>query len=242
MQLEHIKLLQLQRDLHNIPRGMGRFQEYMRLMTGGTGDLALPPLNIMNPMGQEHVAQRLDELIALGAEQIAAQAVQQTASQLSQLTGQLQHGFGIADDLHGGWTNRYSSEATFHFTSDAAAKRGWAATILWVSDTPDAQKIYQEVARSIYRTVFILQKGLATTLQELMEQEGWAGVNAGILPHLDNEELEYSHQLIQPHLTSKSYPIWFATMYGDPAATLFGYEPLGLSPRAGFAVALANQL
>lgn len=242
MQLEHVELLQIQRDLHDIPRGMGRFQEYLRVMTGGTGDILLPPLNIMNPMGREHVAEQLGQLIAMGAEQIAAKAVRQTEAQLTHLEGKLRHGFGIADDLHGGWTNRYSSEASFHFTNDAALKRGWVGTILWVSDTPNSDHIYQEVVRSIYRATEIQQHGLAKSLQQLMRQEGRAAVSAGIFPHLDDEEIAYSREIIQPYLQSTSYPIWFAAMYGDKAAATFGYTQLGLSPRAGFALAIADYL
>jgi hypothetical protein len=34
----------------------------------------------------------------------------------------------------------------------------------------------------------------------------------------------------------------FAALYGDDAADQLGYQPLGLPPRAGFGVALADEL
>jgi len=46
--------LQLQRELHRIPRGMDRFRQYLRVMLNDDGsDVRLPPLGIMNPMGKE---------------------------------------------------------------------------------------------------------------------------------------------------------------------------------------------
>jgi hypothetical protein len=73
MQLEHVPLLLIQRDLYNIPRGWDRFHEYICTMTGGTGDMVLP-LVAMNPMGKEHVGALLDELLVLNAEDLAAEA------------------------------------------------------------------------------------------------------------------------------------------------------------------------
>ncbi|MBC7813183.1 MAG: hypothetical protein H7175_18640, partial [Burkholderiales bacterium] len=80
MHIEHVDLLAIERKLYDIPRGMERFEEYLRTMVNDKGDdVDLMPLLTMNPMGREHVAERVDEWIALGAEQIAAAAVQEAA-------------------------------------------------------------------------------------------------------------------------------------------------------------------
>jgi hypothetical protein len=43
MNLSFVPLLQVQRDLYAMPRGMERFREYIRTMVDEeTGDLALP--------------------------------------------------------------------------------------------------------------------------------------------------------------------------------------------------------
>ena len=71
MQLSFLPLLQIQRDLYSMPRGMERFREYIKTMTDAeTGDMALP-LVAMNPMGKEHIPALIDEYLALGAEKIA---------------------------------------------------------------------------------------------------------------------------------------------------------------------------
>jgi hypothetical protein len=107
MPLEHVELLKTQRDLHDISRGMERFWEYLRVMIGGTDDILLPPLGVMNPMGREHVAERLDELMDIGAEEVAAQAVRDVEQRLLRMDERFKHGLVIADDLRGGWTNRH---------------------------------------------------------------------------------------------------------------------------------------
>jgi hypothetical protein len=81
---------------------------------------------------------------------------------------------------------------------------------------------------------------LAQTLGEIMAQEGAAAAFAGTQPHLDADDLEYSRQVLQPLLHESAYPICMAALYGDEAARTLGYEPLGLSDRAGLAVAVAD--
>ena len=42
------------------------------------------------------------------------------------------------------------------------------------------------------------------------------------------------------HLDSVHYPTCIAALLGDEAARTLGYQPLGLSPYAGIAVAIAD--
>jgi hypothetical protein len=58
-----------------MPRGVERFQAYLRtLVDHDTGDLALP-LVTMNPMGKDHLPVLLDTLLAFDAEAVARAAV-----------------------------------------------------------------------------------------------------------------------------------------------------------------------
>ena len=151
MQIEHVPLLQIQRDLHDLPRSMERFHEYLRTMVNTEGDdLELAPLVSMNPMGREHVAARLDELLALGAEEIAAEVAAEAMARLPDRPGYYRHGFVIVDDLHGGWTNRYSTDADQRIgvapvdsaktVASNKSRHNWISTMLWVSETPARHK------------------------------------------------------------------------------------------------------
>lgn len=243
MKLEFVPLLQMQRDLYDIPRGWTRFSDYLELMTGGTDDMVLP-LSGMNPMGKPHVAAKLDALIALGAEEVAAKAVGEAERRLSQVSGELKVGIVIADDAQGAWTNRYLTETRHWFQNKGEVRRNWATVLVWTSEVYSSQEqVREEVLSSIYRILYLKQHGLANTLRQMMRQEGFAMAFAGAKqPSLDPEELAYSREVIQPYLDSEHFPTQFACLYGDEAAKSVGYEPQGLSTRAGYAVALDDAL
>jgi len=68
MKLEFVPLLQVQRDLHRMPRGRERFRAYLQtLVDPETKDLKLP-LAAMNPMGKDHVPALLEQYLAFDAE------------------------------------------------------------------------------------------------------------------------------------------------------------------------------
>src|SRR5262249_57906821 len=88
MNLEYVPLLQLQRDLHALPRNRDRFRQYLRTIFSEDGTVAeLPSLIAMNPMGKEHVAERLHDYLALDADGIAARATAEAAARLAELPG-----------------------------------------------------------------------------------------------------------------------------------------------------------
>lgn len=49
MKLQVMPLLWVQRELYDIPLGRARFERYLDVMIGGSGDIVLP-LRVMNPM------------------------------------------------------------------------------------------------------------------------------------------------------------------------------------------------
>ena len=238
MKLELVRTLQMQRGLYDIPRGMERFRRYIEMMTGGTDDIALP-LPAMNPMGKEHVAATYDALIALDAEAVAAEALAEAERRLSDAPGEFRVCLVVSDDAGGGWTNRYLSEATHRFQPGAMSKRSWIVVLLWTSDAHTKDSVREEALMSAYRIAHIQQEGTPKTLREMMLQEGRAAAFAGARgPILEDEDLAYTAAVIKPYLDSTDYPTVFAFLYGDEAAKSVGYPPMGLSERAGFALAL----
>ena len=57
-------------------------------------------------------------------------------------------------------------------------------------------------------------------------------------PALDDEDLAYTREVIAPLLNARDRATVIACLFGDTAATALGYPPLGLTDRAGFALAL----
>jgi hypothetical protein len=240
MDLELVPLLRTQRDLYQLPRGSERFNAYLRTMVNADGsDLRLPPLVLMNPMGKDHVPALLDGLLALEADGVASQAVAEASAQVVDVPGEYKVGLVVADDAAGGWTNRYTSEFTMRFESGQALKRGWLAGVLWTSEAPSEQAVREEVLMTVYRAAYILQRGLAITLQQMLAQEGYAMALAGCTRlAITSDDVASTREVITPHLNARDRPTLMACLFGDAVARSLGYRPLGLSERAGLALAL----
>ncbi|CAN5565376.1 hypothetical protein BH10CHL1_BH10CHL1_07360 [soil metagenome] len=239
MKLNYVPLLQVQRDLYQMPRGFERFREYLRTMIDDqTGDLKLPLVG-MNPMGKEHLPIFLDRLLALDADSEATRVTAEAQAALSDIPGEFRVTTVVSDDLMGGWTNRYANEFGYRFGGKAFYKRGWITALLWTSESYTLEQVGEEVRTCIYRLAYIQQHGYARTLNEMLSQEGYAMAMAGaITPTLDDDDLAYTRQVLTSYLDQTGEPTLIAALFGDEAARALGYTPLGLSPRAGFALAL----
>src|SRR5438309_8889120 len=115
MNLTYVPLLQIQRELQGLPRNYERFRQYLHTISPDGTILELPPLGIMNPMGKDHVTALLDALLALDADGIATRALADASAQVANDSGDFKVALVIADDLMGGWTNRYDYEFSIRF-------------------------------------------------------------------------------------------------------------------------------
>jgi hypothetical protein len=239
MKLEFVPLLKVQRELYGMPRGMERFRAYLATMIDPeTRDLKLP-LSGMNPMGKDHIPLLLDQYLAMDADRIASRAVADAESRLTGVQGEFKVALVLSDDRMGGWTNRYTSEFSRRFGTKAYHRRGWLEVGLWTSETPAAETVREQGLATIYRAAHIEQHDFAHTLRDMLAQEGFAMAQACCTgPALDTDDLDYTREVIRPYLDTKDYPTIISCLFGDEAARSLGYAPLGLSERAGFALAL----
>jgi len=239
MDLQFVPLLQIQRDLYSMPRGMERFRAYIRTMTNAdTGDLELP-LVAMNPMGKDHVPALLDRLLELRADEIGAAAAHEAQQRLRDEAGRFRVGLVVADDAHGRWTNRYDTEFGHRFGQRVYYKRGWIVGLVWTSETQTERMIREEVLSTIYRAAYALRHEPVKTLASMLEQEGVAMAMAGCVePQLDADDLEYTRAVIEPLMQATDSATVMTCLFGDEAADSLGYPRQGLSSRAGLALAL----
>jgi hypothetical protein len=241
MKLSFLPLLQIQRDLYAMPRGMERFREYIKTMTDPeTGDLALP-LVAMNPMGKDHIPALIEEYIGLGAEHIASDAIDGIRRGDQPADRDYKVALVVSDDLKGGWTNRWASEFSHRLESAAFLKRGFITALLWTSEPATASRVRDAVLTSIHRAAYLQAHPAPKTLRGMLEQEGYAMARAGCTtPALDADDLAYTRAVIEPHLDAHDRATVIACLFGDAAATALGYPPQGLSGRAGLALALSE--
>ena len=209
MKIEYVPLLRIQRDLYAIPRGMERFQAYLKVMTTPErDDLALAPLAGMNPMGKDHIPALLDQYLAMDAEAIAKAAAEEVAARLTDVAIERKIGLVIVDDLMGGWTNRYTTEFGLTFggrsvamtqaeasggaAGEAAGEaaipstapkrrqyREWLSAVLWTSETPTAEGVRVAARLPMYRAACMERHGAPRTLGEFLTQEGEVMAAAG---------------------------------------------------------------
>ena len=241
MNLEYVPLLQVQRDIYKLPRSFERFQEYLRTMVDeGTNDIKLP-LSGMNPMGKDHVPAFLDRLLEMNADEAGRSAAKAAEAQLKQELGNYKVGMVVSDDLMGGWTNRYTSEFDYRFRQKAYYKRGWLPAVLWTSETYTLKLIRQEVLACVIRAAYVQRHDYAHTLDEMLRQEGRVMALSGATePALEPEDLEYTREVLARYLNYTDQPTLITGLFGDAAARQLGYQALGLSPRAGLALALTD--
>jgi len=242
LQVEHVPTLRDQQRIYAIPRGPGRFADYIATITGGVPDACvMPPLISMNPMAREHVAEAVDRLIALDAEAVARDATAEACARLSAapIDLSLKIGLVVLDDLKGGWTDRRFIELAYRLPRGKAVSTfGWLTAGLWVTEPTSPEGVRATVLSTIYRCAHRHRFGNPSTLREVFLLEGRAACFAGSVgTGLDPDDLAYSREVVAPWLDTDDVPRQFACLFGDAAARSVGYDPLGLSPRAGFALA-----
>ena len=246
MKLELFPTLHLQREFFAQPRGLDRFWKYIATLKGDADDI-VTPIGSLNPMGREHNAEKVEELIAIDAEGVAREALAECERRLTAAPAPLALRFSlvVSDDLRGSWSNRFTGELGRRLPPDKMdnwLKRGFIEIPCWVSETWTPAAIRHEVMTTAYRLAYWQTCARPKTLGEVMHQEGLAQRFAGAMPTLPADDLDYSREVIAPYRGAMETASLMAALFGDQAAREFGYEPLGLSPRAGLEVALAEAL
>lgn len=230
MPFEYVPLLQKQLELYQLPRGLERFQAYLKT-------IELAPLMAMNPMGKEHCNALLERYLdpSLDAERLAAEVLKQyTTENLFRVS------LVLVDDAKGGWTNRTDYEYKLRTQLHAQLKRvPWLTILLWTSETPRTDAVVQSTQTMLRRALHVLRHGAPKTLREVLLQEAAA---SPALPTLELDELTYTQGVLDPllDLSVDNMPVLVAALFGDTAAAELGYPPLGLSDNAGLALAVQS--
>ena len=254
MKLDYVPLLHVQRQLQSIPRGMGRFRQYLWTISPDGANLELPSLVAANPMAKDHVTALLDALLALGADGVAARTVAEASAQVADEPGDFKVALVVVDDLMGGWTNRYAEEFTWRFRAGPPppaefrvprwTKYYWVNGILWSSEPASERAVREAVLTAVYRAAYVQRHGPSRTLGAMLIQEGCVMARAGCTrPVLDDEEIAYTREVLAPFLQADDKRTVIECLFGDAAGRTLGFTPRGLSPWAGLALALhdANQ-
>jgi hypothetical protein len=251
MNLEYYPLLQIQRKLQGMPRNYARFQQYLRTFKNTYGeDGMLVPLIAANPMAKDHVTALLDAFLALDADKIAAHALEEASPRLAYIPGDAKVALVVADDLMGGWTNRYDYEYQHRFLYAGGPppslgkwskwlKHFWLTGYLWSSEPATGRAVREAILTPLYRAEYIYRHGHARNVREMLVQEGEVMTLAGCAgPVLDADDIAYTREVLIPYLDASDKRTVIECMFGDVAGRTLGFTPRGLSHWAGLALAL----
>lgn len=219
MTFELLPTLSAMYALYQKPRSVRRFQhDYLQLLQGNTkGDLVMPIGN-WNPMAKEHLLEKISAMQALDAEGYLAHILQGLNSTLAREYGHrvIRVSICIADDLLGGWTNRYTTDYDNRFKINALLQRNFCTPIFWSSEDYDLEKIRLRTLAACYRSVYWLNKPKPQTLHEHLQQEMFVAQKTGLL--LNKNQSPELQKLYTSFRDSDNYTLIFNYLYGDKAS------------------------
>lgn len=246
MRIHYLPLLPALQATYRLWRGERRFAYYLGQTLNATRtDVLNSPLLLANPMAKQAVAERVDALLELGADDLAAEAARAAASAATDIPGDFRASLMICDDLGGGWTNRFAVEYALRHAPNplemrpTEAARFWITGVLWSSEPVSATTVQQAMSSAVYRTAYVLRHGRAANLGQLIRQEG-AVMNQARCQEasLEADELDFTRIVISEHAEATDMPTSLSCLFGDVAAASLGFQAFGLVPRAGLSFAL----
>ncbi|MBK6938627.1 MAG: hypothetical protein IPH13_00260 [Planctomycetes bacterium] len=239
MTVDYVPLLDVARNLYRMPLGQARFQEYLRVLrTDDRSYVRYPPLVSMNPMAKEHVLACIDAYRALDADAIARATIEASCSSgaFAPSSRSFSLGFGVVDDVQGGWTNRAAVEHDACFAFGVSFKAGWISVLLWASELPHPATVRDVVALAIARTAYVERHGMPETLRAKIAQERTVHVITGVaVPTLDVQTADRMRRAVEPHLDATDMRTAIECLAGDEAAASLGFTPRGIPRHAAWA-------
>lgn len=225
---------------YQTPVNADRFTNYMKILQGNSpGDITVP-VTFYNPMGKEHVLKKLLELKKLKVEELMKETLIHINKSITSFSSKEIHvSVALADDLGGGWTNRYTTDYDSKFNVTDLIKRNFCNPLFWVSEDFSADKIKERTADYCFRFLYREKATQPLTLEEHIQQEVFVTEHNPFrsaqpeIGQLDKVSAFYNY-----YKDSTSYPLIFNFLYGDAASRELGYAAEGISMAwAGYAYA-----
>jgi hypothetical protein len=233
-------------DLYQQPRGLERFQAYLKTLQGNTqGDLALP-IGGFNPMAKEHIIEKLTQLKQLDTELIVENILNDLNQKFAQQNANrhFKVALNVSDDLKGGWTNRFASDYDSKFGFSGLINRDFCTPIFWTSEDFTQAKISQRTLEYALRTIYWLTTPKPKTLKEHLAQEIFVASESQGKNQLQMADFEDFDKFYTENQHSDNYQLIFNFFYGDQASLSLGFKPYGMNGNnTGFDYAIyrANQ-
>jgi hypothetical protein len=232
MAFELVKTLEEMYKLYQQPASFDRFNAYLRLLAGPSNNDMQAAIGWYNPMAKPHILDKLRELMALDAEAVAAAALKTIP-----VAPNFKVFLNVADDLHGGWTNRFTTDYDSKFKLNALMARSFCTPVFWTSESYSAELISARTQQYALRMLYWKDHPKPQTLGEHIDQEVFVGkhAQASHTAHPNDAAMDVAHGFFKAHQHSTDYNLIFAFLYGDEAAASLDFKTYGIpNPNTGF--------
>jgi YesN/AraC family two-component response regulator len=234
MHFELLPIIDIVLDLYQKPRTSERFQSYLATLQGNTkGDLSIP-IGGFNPMAKESTIEKLLALKALDIENMMTKTLESLNEKIKKDNHYptVKVAFNLSDDLHGSWTNRYTSDYDAKFNINALFKRNFCVPVFWTSETYTIDDIKQTTLEYCYRTIYWQSHPKPKTLEEHIAQEFFVAKNTKKVAKI-NSNFDSLHNFFQKNKNSEDQNLIFNFLYGDEASASLGRKTLEIEMAYG---------
>jgi hypothetical protein len=222
--------------LYSKPRSLERFNEYLKILKGDTIDDMVVPIGNYNPMGKEHLLERLMELKTLNAETIAEETLSEINKKIEkEMKAEFNVYLSVGDDLHGGWTNRFVTDYDSKFRINALIKRNFCTPLFFTSEPFTPELIRKRTLEYALRTLYRMKAEEPLTLKDHIEQEKFIAQKSNKDPLAPECDFESLHAFYNRHQEKEQHDVIFNFLFGDDASMQLGYPAHGIKEAfAGF--------
>ncbi|HRG37858.1 MAG TPA: hypothetical protein PK289_04960 [Bacteroidia bacterium] len=232
-------------ELYQSPINADRFTKYMKILQGNSPGNISMPVTYYNPMGKEFVLKKLLELKSLQVEEVMQDTltiINQTLDASDALNIKVSP--ALADDLGGGWTNRFTTDYDSKFNVNDMFKRNFCTPLFWVSEEYSVDKIKERTADYCHRIFYRSTAPQPLTLKDHIKQEAFVA-NQNVFKKSQAPLSNYAalNAFYQDHKNSSSYPTIFNFLYGDSASKELGHSAYGVREEwAGYKYASLKEI
>ena len=230
MRFQLLPVVDIMIELYQSPINADRFTKYMKILQGNSpGDISLP-ITYYNPMGKEHVLKKLLDLKAFDIENVMKDTlnlINETISSKDSISVRVSP--ALADDLGGGWTNRFTTDYDSKFNINDLFKRNFCTPLFWVSEAYSIEKIKERTADYCYRVLYRSNNPQPLSLKDHIKQEAYVA-NQNVFKNKNRPltNFENIHRFYLDHKNSTGYPTIFNFLYGDSASKELGHAAYGI--------------
>lgn len=224
-----LPVIDVMTSFYQLPLTPDRFQQYLKMLEGGKkGDL-LFPISGFNPMAKGHVLDKLNELKAIGAEDVMKDAIKKInwkfAAQYKEK--QFNVALNLSDDLRGGWTNRFTSDYDSKFRINGLFERNFCVPVFWSSEPVTKEIVRSRAMEYMLRTIYRIGHSTPVTLEEHFAQENFVADEMEYLESVPTARSPWNEEFYNEHKNSAEYALIFNFLYGDAASESLSFKTFG---------------